>query len=87
MKEHQILGLEGIRASQLAYLSSQIKVEVYKEVSNLVFKIYDNGKGFDLASVKRGNGLTNMEKRIANIGGEIKINTKENQGTQIIVIV
>ena len=53
----------------------------------MVFKIYDNGKGFDLASVKRGNGLTNMEKRIANIGGEIKINTKENQGTQIIVIV
>lgn len=86
MNIHRVIQ-EAIHNSLKYAEASQIKVEVYKEVSNLVFKIYDNGKGFDLASVKRGNGLTNMEKRIANIGGEIKINTKENQGTQIIVIV
>lgn len=86
MNIHRVIQ-EAIHNSLKYAEASQIKVEVIKEVSNLVFKISDNGKGFNSTSVKRGNGLTNMEKRIENIGGEIQINTKENQGTQIIVIV
>lgn len=86
MNIHRVIQ-EAIHNSLKYAEASWIKVEVIKEVSNLVFKISDNGKGFNSTSVKRGNGLTNMEKRIENIGGEIQINTKENQGTQIIVIV
>ncbi|GAB4157706.1 MAG: sensor histidine kinase [Winogradskyella sp.] len=86
MNIHRVIQ-EAIHNSLKYAEASQIKVEVSKVVSNLVFKISDNGKGFNLSSVKRGNGLTNMEKRIANIGGEIQINSKENQGTEIIITV
>ena len=67
--------------------ASKIEVNITKKVSNFIFKISDNGKGFDLATVKRGNGLNNMEKRIHNIGGEILISSNENKGTQITVTV
>ncbi len=86
MNIHRVIQ-EAIHNSLKYADASQIMVEVSKEVSNLVFKISDNGKGFDLDSVKRGNGLTNMEKRIANIGGEIQINTQLETGTEIKIIV
>lgn len=86
MNIHRVIQ-EAIHNSLKYASASQIKVEVYKMVSNLVFKISDNGKGFDVSTVKRGNGLSNMEKRITNIGGEIQINSKENQGTQVVVTV
>ncbi|WP_370002127.1 ATP-binding protein [Winogradskyella sp.] len=86
MNIHRIIQ-EAIHNSLKHADASQIKVEVSKEVSNLVFKISDNGKGFNLDSVERGNGLTNMEKRIENIGGEIQIISNENQGTNIILTV
>ena len=86
MNIHRIIQ-EAIHNSLKYADATQIKVEVSKVVSNLVFKISDNGKGFNLSSIKRGNGLTNMEKRIADIGGEIQINSKENQGTEIIITV
>lgn len=86
MNIHRVIQ-EAIHNSLKYANASQIKVEISKVVSNLVFKISDNGKGFDVSTVRRGNGLTNMEKRIANIGGEIQIISKENQGTQVIVTV
>ncbi|WP_426431063.1 tetratricopeptide repeat-containing sensor histidine kinase [Winogradskyella sp. HB-48] len=86
MNIHRIIQ-EAIHNSLKYADASQIRVEVSKVVSNLVFKISDSGKGFNLSSIKRGNGLTNMEKRISDIGGEIQINSKENQGTEIIVTV
>ena len=86
MNIHRVIQ-EAIHNSLKYANASQIKVEISKVVSNLVFKISDNGKGFNVSTVRRGNGLANMEKRIANIGGEIQIISKENQGTQVIVTV
>lgn len=67
--------------------ASEIKVKVFQEVSNLIFKISDNGKGFDLDQISRGNGLNNMEKRISSIGGEIVIKSELNVGTEILVTI
>jgi len=86
MNIHRVIQ-EAIHNSLKYAEASWIKVEVSKEVANLVFKISDNGKGFNLASVKRGNGLTNMEKRIENIGGEIQINSRKESGTEIKITV
>ncbi|SDH98100.1 Histidine kinase-, DNA gyrase B-, and HSP90-like ATPase [Winogradskyella thalassocola] len=67
--------------------ASMIKVEVIKMVSNLVFKISDNGKGFSTTTVIRGNGLNTMMKRIQSIGGLVEINSIENAGTEIIITI
>jgi len=45
--------------------------------------IEDNGRGFDLGTVRRGNGLTNMETRLEELGGKVEIETQPGHGTRI----
>lgn len=45
--------------------------------------VTDNGKGFDLNEVQLGNGLSNMEKRMSEIGGKVKIISTPKKGTTI----
>lgn len=86
MNIHRVIQ-EAIHNSLKYANASQIKVEVSKVVSNLVFKILDNGKGFDLSSIKGGNGLTNMEKRASEINGVLKIDTGLGKGTSVNLII
>jgi two-component system, NarL family, sensor histidine kinase UhpB len=52
-----------------------------KENSNLLEVIIsDNGKGFDVESVKRGNGLDNMQKRADELGADFNIQSKHCEG-------
>ncbi|WP_179319313.1 sensor histidine kinase [Winogradskyella helgolandensis] len=78
---------EAIQNSLKHAKASIIKVEVVKLVSNIVFTISDNGKGFNTFNVKRENGLNAMEKRIQSIGGLLEINSIENAGTEIIITI
>lgn len=86
MNIHRVIQ-EAIHNSLRYADASSITVTVSKMVSNLVFKISDNGKGFDIAAVKRGNGLNNMEKRMRDIGGTLAINSGKNKGTEIIITI
>lgn len=64
------------------------KVEfVYK--SPVLFEIHliDDGKGFDLRSVKKGYGLTNIRERIEIIGGKLFIISKVGDGTKYLIII
>jgi signal transduction histidine kinase len=57
------------------------------QTSNTKFQIIilDNGKGFDIQSVKnQGNGLRNFEKRMAASGGTATIESKIGGGTKLI---
>lgn len=62
-----------------------IHLTLTKENGWLVMEFKDNGKGFDLAQIKHGFGLKNMESRVQLIGGEVKVYTKPNSGTITIV--
>ena len=54
-----------------------------KQVENqLKIIIQDNGIGFDEATIQKGNGLQNMQKRIEEIGGEFHLSSS-NEGTRI----
>ena len=46
----------------------------------------DNGIGFNIETIDLGNGLSNMEKRVKEIGGALKISSKQKQGTTIQII-
>lgn len=63
--------------------SKTIEVKVEKSLEYLKFTISDVGSGFDLNTVKMGNGLLNMQKRIHEIGGEFEMVSAQSQGTTI----
>jgi signal transduction histidine kinase len=53
----------------------------------LKLELIDNGKGFDLENIKRGNGLNNLEKRAKEINGQIDIKSEPGKGTRVNLMV
>ena len=51
--------------------------------SQLSIRIEDNGRGSSLAPRKNGNGLANMESRLAQIGGKTCIGSSVESGTWV----
>ena len=49
----------------------------------MVLIVKDNGKGFDLRTVKRGDGLNNMQKRADKIKAQLSISSVPGKGTAI----
>jgi len=56
-----------------------------KQKKALTLRIADNGCGFEFDNIKKGNGLGNMQKRAAEIKGQLKIVTAPGGGTCINV--
>lgn len=66
----------------------------YSEANNLTvimklnddklhFSLIDNGKGFNLAKTSAGNGLSNMARRINDLGAHFEIQSSPNEGCAI----
>ena len=84
MNIHRIIQ-EAIHNSLKHASATEIKVSIEQLKSQLKICISDNGKGFQLDSVEKGSGLTNMNKRAKHIGGELAILSERNEGTQVIL--
>jgi len=67
--------------------STQIDLRLNLKGRFLKMELTDNGKGFHAGTVKRGNGLNNLEKRAKEIGGQIDIKTAPGKGTSINLMV
>lgn len=85
-----VLGMNVYRTMQEAVNNAikyaharQIQIQIKKTANGFEMKIIDDGQGFDLDEVVRGNGLHNMQKRIEQIGGTFKIDSQIEKGTQI----
>jgi signal transduction histidine kinase len=63
--------------------SSQIDLILNLKRRFLKMELNDNGKGFEPGTIKRGNGLNNLEKRAKEIGGQIEIKSQPGKGTCI----
>ena len=63
--------------------ASEILLKAYQENNTIHILIKDNGIGFDINKIDLGNGLSNMEKRMNEIGGNVLINSNLNKGTEI----
>lgn len=61
------------------------EVTVSLQISNNTLYLYiaDNGKGFDAATIKRGNGLINIEVRSKSMHGTLERISIPEKGTQI----
>jgi two-component system, NarL family, sensor histidine kinase UhpB len=64
------------------------KLEVSVEVVNKTVKlrVFDNGKGFDPRTVKRGIGLENIKRRVNLYDGRFTLNTSPGNGCEIIAV-
>lgn len=49
----------------------------------LNFTIFDDGEGFDMEQSNLGNGLQNIKSRMAELNGEVQVETEKGKGTQI----
>jgi len=57
-----------------------------KDKLNLVLTIIDNGKGFDLARVEKGNGFNSIQKRAKELHGKATIISSVGEGTSVTVL-
>ena len=68
--------------------ATEVSITVKCEEAGVQVLIADNGRGFVIDErLGAGNGLNNMNKRIADIGGKFKIESKPNGGTQVCVAI
>ncbi len=66
--------------------ASEIWVSVQSGNEGLHLEVRDNGRGFDPATVKQGNGLWNMQRRAERMGGVLVLESKVGVGTQVELI-
>ncbi|MFV5701972.1 ATP-binding protein [Flavobacterium sp. XS2P12] len=65
------------------------KITIQENNKALQIHVYDNGKGFDPAhfNTLEGFGLNQIQARINNLKGGISIDSKQNSGTSIYIVV
>lgn len=59
------------------------RVSLMQRDGTAVLEIDDDGEGFDPETVRRGEGLTNLEQRAAALGGKASIESAPAQGTTV----
>jgi signal transduction histidine kinase len=62
---------------------TSIQITIGHQQGEINILIADNGKGFDIATVKRGDGISNMQKRADEIGATLTLQSKENEGASV----
>ncbi|MEZ4519152.1 MAG: tetratricopeptide repeat protein [Chloroflexota bacterium] len=67
--------------------ATRVELKIQYSDPQLSISVRDNGRGFDLGSETRGNGLDNMESRVAKIGGHLDLETAQGKGTVIHISV
>ena len=70
-------------AAKHAGPGASVTVDLHDRDGGLSFAVADDGAGFDLDTVERGAGLTNLADRVAAVGGSLRIDTRPGDGTRI----
>ena len=91
LPEPQAVALFHICQEALANIAKHAKahrvdVILWTTTGRALLEVKDDGRGFDMDKVKKsiGHGLTNMETRAANAGGDVDITTDPGQGTSVL---
>jgi len=64
-----------------------VDIHLERKKDDVLLKIRDDGKGFNLQEIKAGtgHGMNNMRDRVNLLKGEIEIKSYENKGTEIAI--
>jgi signal transduction histidine kinase len=63
--------------------ASTCRVSLYRSDDQAVLEVDDDGKGFDPETIRRGDGLTNLEARAQALSGTVSIQSAPGKGTTI----
>jgi signal transduction histidine kinase len=75
--------LEALQNVQKYAAASEVKVRLREDNGRLQVDVVDDGRGFDVSTVRRGAGLTNMEDRIDALGGSLHLESSPRSGTKL----
>jgi signal transduction histidine kinase len=67
--------------------ADSVKIELHNIDEKLLLKVIDNGVGFDKHSSTSGLGLIGIRERVTSLGGSLMIDTAQNKGVSITIIV
>jgi signal transduction histidine kinase len=73
--------LEALQNVQKYAQATSATVRLRADGDQLSVEVADDGRGFDVATTSRGNGLTNMEDRLDALGGALHIQSSPGRGT------
>ncbi len=62
---------------------TKVEIELKRNSDGILLRVTDNGKGFELNGLRRGNGLNNMKKRAEEMGGTFDISSEIGKGTTV----
>jgi hypothetical protein len=63
--------------------ATAVEITVRQRENEFQFTVQDNGVGFDATQKHAGNGLKNLKRRAAEIGGRIEIESRADAGTTV----
>jgi len=65
--------------------ASELILAVSFENGSMIISVEDNGCGFEVVPDPGGNGLTNMNRRLTDLGGTCEIRSQSGSGTKVIM--
>ncbi len=63
--------------------AKKVSICIAQREKEFLLTIRDDGSGFDVDTVRRGNGLNNLQRRAAQVGGTVQIRSKPGEGTSV----
>jgi signal transduction histidine kinase len=65
--------------------ASTVEIDLHQQGQTLILKVKDNGQGFEEQNIVGGNGLHNQRERAKEINGQVVVNSKIDQGTELVL--
>ncbi len=84
-RQHLFLLFKEAINNSLKYSNcTELELDISITGNQLTLMLSDNGKGFFIEKVKKGDGLLNMQERAEAINGVLEFKSQNNKGTTII---
>ncbi|MEP5254631.1 MAG: histidine kinase [Winogradskyella arenosi] len=78
--------LQEFFSNTLKYAEAEhLNVSLAYGTENLTITLEDDGQGFDMATVAKGSGLINLEKRAELIQANLELKTQQGEGTTLLL--
>jgi ligand-binding sensor domain-containing protein len=82
-KDFYLIFKEAINNAAKYSQCKNVWVTIRERESEISMEVKDDGKGFDMATAKSGNGLSNMKSRAAQIKGNLDVESYPGTGTVV----
>lgn len=63
--------------------TNKVDVQLQLDQNRVILRVKDYGKGFDIQTVAKGNGLDNMKNRAKELKGILEVSSRTGEGTEV----